>query len=357
MDKLRVGIIGCGGIATGKHLPAIRATGLADVVAFCSPRVEKARASAQTYGTPDAFVCTDYRELLARDLDAVYVCTPNSTHAEITVAALTSGKHVMCEKPMALDSAEALQMCETAEKTGKLLTISYQSRFRPDSQYLKAECAAGALGEIYYAKAKARRRRAVPTWGVFLDQAKQGGGPLIDIGTHALDLALWLMDNYTPVTVVGNVYHRLAGEAGAGNTFGAWDPAAFTVEDSAFGFVTMANGATVVVEASWALNTLDVGEAKVELCGTTAGADMFDGLRLNGVKHNRPYVLRPATEPGGVAFYEGSEDTPEVREQRVFLEAVRGERPLVVLPREALVVTRIIDAIYESAREGRQVQL
>ncbi|MEA5069870.1 MAG: Gfo/Idh/MocA family oxidoreductase, partial [Christensenellaceae bacterium] len=209
MAKLKVGIVGCGGIAKGKHLPAIAATGEADIVAFCDIVRQRAADAATQYGTKDAQVYTDYRELIELELDAVYVCTPNRSHCEISVAALEAGKHVMCEKPMAINHREALRMVEAAKRTGRLLTVGYQARYRPDSAYLKRECENGELGDIYYAKAKAIRRRAVPTWGVFLDEREQGGGPLIDIGTHALDLTLWMMNNDRPRSVVGTVYHTL----------------------------------------------------------------------------------------------------------------------------------------------------
>ena len=115
-------------------------------------------------------------------------------------------------------------MVEAAERTGKKLTIGYNNRFRPDSQYLHNVCDRGDLGEVYYAKAHAIRRRAVPTWGVFLDEEKQGGGPLIDIGTHALDLTLWMMNNYKPKSVMGSVYHKLGQKENAANAWGPWDP-------------------------------------------------------------------------------------------------------------------------------------
>lgn len=355
MEQLRVGIIGCGGIANGKHLPAIKKEGSADIVAFCDIVEQRAADAAKKYGTENAKVFTDYQELLKLDLDAVYVCTPNRSHCEITVAALEAGKHVMCEKPMAINHSEAMMMVEAAKRTGKLLTIGYQNRYRPDSTYLKQECEAGELGDIYYAKAKAIRRRAVPTWGVFLNEFEQGGGPLIDIGTHALDLTLWTMNNYKPKSVVGTVYHKLNGETQPANAFGAWKPEEFTVEDSAFAFIVMEDGATITLEASWALNTLDVHEAKTVLCGTKAGADMLNGLTINGTKHNRQYELKPELTAGGVAFFEGGTPAPEVMEQQIFLKAIRGEGELVVLPEQAAVVTQILDAVYQSAREGKQI--
>lgn len=353
MEKLRLGIIGCGGIANNKHLPSIKLTEMADVVAFCDIIEEKAVKTAEKFGCEGAKVFTDYHDLLKLDLDAVYVCTPNRSHSFITVDALRSGKHVMCEKPMAINYAEAKKMLDAARETGKLLTIGYQNRYRPDSKYLKAACEDGELGEIYHAKANAIRRRAVPTWGVFLNEFEQGGGPLIDIGTHALDLTLWMMNNYKPKYAVGTTYHKLNNDTQTANAWGDWNPKDFTVEDSAFGFIVMENGACIQLGASWALNTLDVEEATTTLCGTKGGADMHDGLRLNGVRHGRQYTTQPVLSKGSVAFYDGTGDSPQLTEQQVFLKAVRGEGKLTVLPEQAIVVTQILEAIYESAKSGK----
>ncbi len=355
MRKLRVGVIGCGGIANGKHLPAMKQNGNFEIVAFCDLIEERAQKAKKEYGTEDAKVYTEYEELLKEDVEAVYVLTPNSSHAPISIAALEAGKHVMCEKPMAKTYAEAKAMVETAERTGKILTIGYQNRYRADSTYLKKACEAGELGEIYYARAHAIRRRAVPTWGVFLDEEKQGGGPLIDIGTHALDLTLWMMDNYEPEMVVGSVYRKLADQTETGNAWGDWDPTVFTVEDSAFGFVKMKNGATIHLESSWALNSLDVREAQTTLCGTKAGADMADGLRINRVNHGRQCVEKPDLARGGVAFYDGTEEQSSDVEQRVFYNAIVNGEPLTVEPRQAMVVTQILEAIYESGRTGKAI--
>ena len=203
VTNLKVAIIGCGGIGMQKHLPALSQVEGVELVAFCDLIEERALAGKAKFGTSESNVYTDYQNMLAEEsLDVVHVCTPNATHAELSIAALDAGNHVMCEKPMAKTAEEGRAMIEAAERNGKKLTIGYQNRFRKDSQYLKAICQEGQLGEIYNAKAHAIRRRAVPTWGVFLDEEAQGGGPLIDIGTHALDLTLWMMDNYQPKYVV-----------------------------------------------------------------------------------------------------------------------------------------------------------
>ncbi len=353
MNNLRAGFIGCGGIAESKYFTTFKALGGVDMLAFCDVMPAKADIACAQYGAKGAKAFTDYRALLEMDLDFVVVSTPNRSHGFITVDALHSGKHVMCEKPMAINAQEAEKMLAAANETNKLLSIGYQNRFRADSQYLKKAVEAGELGDIYFAKANAVRRRAVPTWGVFLNEEEQGGGPLIDIGTHALDLTLWMMDNYRPKYAVGTIYHKLNNDRETANAWGDWNPEAFTVEDSAFGFIVMENGATIMLSAAWALNTLEVEEGTCTLCGTKAGADFHDGLRINGVRHNQQYVELAGVKAPSDNFSDGSPEKPEVLEIQTFLNAVRGKGPLCVLPQQALVVTRILDGIYESARSGK----
>lgn len=360
MEKLRIGIIGCGGIANGKHMPALKTQAAqAEMVAFCDIIPERAEKAAKEYGVPGAKVYVNYKELLEdKSIDVVHVCTPNRSHSEITVAALEAGKHVMCEKPMAKTVADAKLMLDAAKRTGKKLTIGYQNRCRPDSLLLKKAVDGGALGDIYFAKAHAIRRRAVPTWGVFLNEYEQGGGPLIDIGTHALDLTLWMMDNYKPKAVLGQAFKKLGDQRDTGNAWGDWDPAQFTVEDSAFGFITMENGATIILESSWALNTLDVREAQTTLCGTKGGADMVGGLRFNKVEWGRQVTEIPDLKAGGVAFYEGTgSDDPAKVECAQWLAAIREDKAPLVLPEQAFVVTQILEAIYTSSKTGKAVYL
>lgn len=351
---IKVGIIGCGGIATGKHMPSLAKVPDCEMVAFCDIIKECAEESAKKFGTPDAKVYTDYKELLKDpEIEVVHVCTPNRSHSFITVDALHAGKHVMCEKPMAINSVEAKKMLDAAKETGKKLSIGYQSRFRDDAQYMKKEAEDGTFGDIYYAKATALRRRAVPTWGVFLNEYEQGGGPLIDIGTHALDLTLWMMDNYKPKYCVGTTYHKLNNQTQTGNAWGDWNPNEFTVEDSAFGFVVMENGATIVLESAWALNMLDTREAVTTVCGTLAGGDMNDGLRINGIRNGRQYVLTPDFSAGGVAFNDGKKsEGPSAREEREWIEAIRNDTEPLVKPEQAYIVTRILEGIYESSKSG-----
>jgi predicted dehydrogenase len=358
-EKVRIGIIGCGGIANGKHMPALsRQTAIeAEMVAFCDILPEQAAKASEQFGASGAKSYTDYRELLAAGgIDVVHVCTPNDSHAEISIAAMEAGYHVLTEKPMAKKAADARTMVEAAKRTGKKLAVGYQSRFRNDSQYLKKLIEEGVLGEIYYARAHAIRRRAVPTWGVFLDAEKQGGGPLIDIGTHALDLSLWLMNNYEVASVSGSVYRKLADRENAANAWGPWNPKEYTVEDSALGFIKMKDGATVYLEASWALNTLETDEAKCTLHGTEAGADMRKGLRINGEKNSRLYTQEIDLGAGGVAFYEGKSARPEDLEMKMWLDTIVNGTEQIVKPEQACVVSEVLEAIYESAATGKTIE-
>ena len=354
--KVRIGIIGCGGIANGKHMPALKKIEEAEMVAFCDIIEERAVKAAKEFGVEGAKVYTDYKELLRDEtIDVVHVCTPNRSHSFITVDALEAGKHVMCEKPMAKTYEEAKKMLEAAKRTGKKLSIGYQNRQCPENRFAKDVCMSGELGEIYYAKALAIRRRAVPTWGVFLNEYEQGGGPLIDIGTHALDLTLWMMNNYEPKMVVGNTFRKLADQKNCGNAWGDWDPEKFTVEDSAFGYIVMKNGAVVNLESSWALNFPDPHEATFMLCGTEGGIDTLDGARINTVKNGRQTIEKANCKAGGVAFYDGNSTSASVLDMAQWIDAVIEDHDPCVLPEQALCVTRILEAIYTSAKTGKPV--
>lgn len=358
MKKLKVGIIGCGGIANGKHMPSLAKLDTVEMVAFCDIVEDRAIDAAKRFGTEDAKVYTDYKELLKDEsIDVVHVCTPNKSHSFITIDSLEAGKHVMCEKPMAKTSEEARKMVEAAKRTGKKLTIGYQNRHTPEARYLKKVCNRGDLGEIYFARAFSIRRRAVPTWGVFLNEEEQGGGPLIDIGTHSLDLTLWMMDNYKPKMVMGSTFQKLGKKANSANAWGPWNPDKFTVEDSAFGFIKMEDGSTIILESSWALNSVISGEPITQLCGTEGGADIFDGLRINGEEFGELFIKKPNLDASGVDFYEGASESPADLEARLWIESILNDTEPVVKPEQALVVTEILEAIYESARTGKAVEL
>ena len=357
-ETIRVGIIGCGGIANGKHIPGIKEIEGVEIVALCDIIPERAEETKAKHGLVNAKIYTDYKELLKDEtIDDVQVCTPNRSHSFITVDALEAGKNVMVEKPMAINSAEAKLMLDAANRTGKALTVAYQNRQRAEMRYLADEVKKGTFGDIYYAKATAIRRRGVPTWGVFMNEYEQGGGPLIDICTHSLDLTLWIINNYKPKACFGTAFHKL-GKLPVefqGNGWGNWDPEQFTVEDSAFGMCVMEDGSVVSLESSWAINSLDVRESTTTICGTLAGADFRDGFTINGVRNGRQYEKKiDCKAKKGADFYDGvGDEGPSSREQRVWYNYLRGEGELFVKPEQAYVVTQILEGIYESSKTGR----
>ncbi len=344
--KLKVGIIGCGGIAFEKHMPGLAKLDAVELIAFCNRSRSKAERAAAEFGEKESFIYQDYSELLKNPaVDVVHICTPNDTHAEISIAAMKAAKDVMVEKPMAVNAEEAEKMYEKAQKTGRKLSVSYQYRFNSENLYLKKLIEEDKLGEIYFAKSLALRRRGVPTWGTFLDKKVQGGGPLIDIGTHALDLTLWLMDNYQPKIVLGNVFNKFRDQNSEANYFGTWDPEKFTVEDSAFAHIIMENGASIILESSWALNIPEKQTVKTQLSGPRAGADNFDGVNLNGEEAGKLFNKKIKTD----SFKNESAGDMEMR---LWIEALREDKKPAVTAGQALVVSQILEAIYISSESG-----
>lgn len=365
--KLKIGIVGCGGIANNKHMPALfKLNDLCEMVAFCDIIKERAEKAAKEYGVSGAKVYTDYNEMYKDEsIDVIHVLTPNVAHCPATVAAFKAGKNVMCEKPMAHNTEDAKKMLKAWKESGKKFTIGYQNRFRPEVQNLKKACEQGDLGDIYYGEALAIRRRAVPTWGVFPNKALQGGGPLIDIGTHALDLTLWMMDNYKPVSVSGQVFYKLGHlpEAVEGNIFGPWDPKTYEVEDSAMGFIKMENGAVINLKAAWAINMRDSREAATTLCGTKAGAEILSGMgyKEDTLIYNRArngQLMEEKISPSGdIAYFDGNTGDPGETEAKQWLEAIINDTDPLVKPEQAFKVTQILEAIYKSAETGAEVSL
>ncbi len=225
-------------------MPAIKKLPDVNIMAVCDANEEVAKCAAERFDVPN--VLTDYKKMLEMpEIDAVHVCTPNFLHMPPTVDALSAGKHVLVEKPLARNAAEGKLMVEAAEKSGKKLMVAQNMRFNPDSQCLKRFIDAGDLGDIYFARVWALRRRGVPSWGVFTDKEKQGGGPLIDIGVHVLDLTLYLMGHPKPISASGQTFTKIGNEPGHVGMWGPWDWKNYTVEDYAAAFVRLDNRASL----------------------------------------------------------------------------------------------------------------
>ncbi|MDW7658720.1 MAG: Gfo/Idh/MocA family oxidoreductase [Bacillota bacterium] len=348
MEKqLHVGVIGCGFISA-VHLAGYQKCPNVVIKALCDIIPERAEAAKVKYGQAETTVYQDYCEMIAREnLDAVSVCTENNLHAAITIDCLNAGLHVLCEKPMAISGEEADRMIAAAKRNNRKLSVGYQLRFTDDAQLLRREVINDRLGNVYYAEATTLRRRGVPTWGVFLNKEKQGGGPLIDTGTHIVDSTLWLMNDYSPiVSAVGATYDHLI-EKGGFNNGGHWDIASFEVEDSAFGTVVLASGAMVVIKATWAVNIAEMNVNEVLLCGDKAGASLRNNkLTLNGESNDRLWQYVPESlSPSSL--------TPYDKEIKAWVDAVVQDEDPVVLPEQAAQVVKVLEALYISARTGK----
>jgi predicted dehydrogenase len=347
VKSIGIGIIGSGGIAQGAHLPAYKA--LADddvrVIAVADVRRETAEQAAKKFEVPHIY--EDYRELLKRDdIDAVSVCTPNFMHKQPTIDALEAGKHVLVEKPLAINAAEGREMVAAARRTGRKLQAGLNNRFGSGPQALKRFVEAGELGNVYYARSQALRRRGIPSWGVFTQKDKQGGGPLIDIGVHILDLTLWLMGHPKPVAASGQTYTKFGKREGVVGLMGQWDTKSYTVEDFGVGFVRFENGATLTLETSFAAN-LEKEIFNCELFGTEGGCSLSP-LRLFFERNQTLIDATPVFLP---------QVHTHQAEIKSFVEAIRNDTEPVVTAEQGLMVTEILDAIYRSADEGREVRI
>jgi predicted dehydrogenase len=355
-DVLRVGIIGTGGIATQAHIPGYQNTEGVELYAACDVIEERAQGMAEQFGIPHVF--TDYEQMLKLpELDVVSVCTPPVAHKDATVAALQAGKHVLCEKPMALNGDAAQQMVDAwyaaRGRYHNKFTIGFQSRFGRNAQLVKRFVDAGELGEIYYGRAVALRRRGIPGWGVFTSKRLNGGGPLIDIGVHALDLALWLMGHPQPASVYGVTYRKFGNRRGVYNPWGTWDAETYDVEDAAFAVIRFRDGASLQLECSWALN-IERSTSQTLLCGTEGGAQL-EPVKLFKEAHDSLVDIVPperATEGQGRPA-----ERSYTLEIRGFVEAIRKDTDPLVLPEQALMVSRIVDAIYASDEAGASINL
>jgi len=361
-DKLTVGIIGTGMIATAGHMPAWRdLPDDVEIVAVADVLADRAKLIAEREGVPHAY--GDWQKMLAdRDLDVVSICTPNAYHKEQAVAALAAGAHVLCEKPVATSCDDAAAMFDAAEAAGRTLLVGQSSRFRNRSLAAKEVIDAGRLGEIYFAETYYLRRRGVPKWGQFHVKAHSGGGPIYDLGVHAIDLLYWLMGSPAVQAVSGATYTKLANRdehlktslADSGAFLGVLTPRPYNfhdydVEDMAAGFVRLAGGVTVAFKTSWAAN-VPKNHGATMLLGTDGGL-VLEPLTLvtnMGSYQANVELSVPDDEHGPFSGHWG--------ETAHLVRVVRGEEEPLVTRTEVLNVMRTLDALYQSAAEGREIR-
>jgi len=353
--KLKVGIIGTGAISN-VHLNGYAKSRVAHIHALADVDREALARRAEQHNVPPERCFTDHRKLLKlAELDAVSVCTPNSLHCRQTVDALAAGKHVLCEKPMAMNPAEAQKMIDAAAKAGRELQIGLHNRFRSDAAFIKRLADDGALGNIYYARCQAVRRRGVPSWGVFGQMDKQGGGGLIDIGVHMIDLTWWLMGGPKPVRVTGQTYQTIGNQKGHVGSFGRWDYKTYTVEDFACGLVRFDNGATMSIECSFNAN-LNENRQGCQLVGDKGGAGISPlavQIEMNGhLTDCTPNNVDRADQPHPLGKL-----TDHEKEVVAFCRSILKGTPVPVPATEAIQTQKIIDAIYRSAKTGKEVTI
>ena len=354
MSKLKIAIVGTGSISHS-HIHGYLLNPDVELYAFCDINEERVKMMGEKYGVKRLYTdeATMLREL--PEIDAVSVCTWNSQHAPCTIMALNAGKHVLCEKPMATCAADAVKMKEAAEKNGKLLMVGFVRRYGNDAKILKDYIDGGYFGEIYYGKATYLRRNGSPG-GWFGDKSRSGGGPLIDLGVHVIDLTRYLMGNPLPVSVFGAAFHKLGNRPSIkdrkkGYASSTGGPEVFDVEDLATAMIRYDNGAVVSIEAAFSLNIKE-DEGKIQLFGTRAGAKLDPSLEmyteLNGYMSNVTLDTETALDFDGL--FEGEIDH--------YVDCIRGRADRCISPAEdGITLMKILDGIYESARTGHEVIL
>jgi len=347
--EMKVGIIGAGGIARTRHVEGWRRLASQGVQIIAVADIDKKRATqmADEVGAKHAFA--DYKHLISLpDVDIVDICTPTCVHKIQTVVALRAGKHVLCEKPMCVSAAEGRAIIEAVKKSDRKFMVAQHMRFTLAAQTAKRIIAGGVLGDIYHIRCHWLRRRLLPGAPTFISKRRSGGGPLLDIGCHVLDLALHFAGFPRPVAVTGNATAKLVNRADMFSEWGDWDRKRFDVEDFACGMVRFANGATLILETSWLLNMEQREEVSLRLFGTEAGF-AFPEMVLYG---QRDGVLTDTA----LAKIQDNE-YPHTREIQAFYECIANDTPSPVPADQNIHVIRILWALYQSSARRREVRI
>ena len=354
MEKLKIGIIGTGNIAN-VHIGGYKAhSAKCDIIALCDIDEPKMLARAESLGIDHSHCYTDYNEMLEKEsLDAVSVCTWNAAHKGAAIAALNAGCHVICEKPMAMNAAEAEEMEKAAKENGKLLMIGFVRRFGNDADVIKKFIEGGTMGDLYYAKASYLRRSGCPG-GWFGDKEYSGGGPLIDLGVHVIDLCRYLAGSPKPVSVYGVTYNNLGNSRAVGGQ--SWVSSSlgkdfkYDVEDFASALIRFDNGFTLSVEASFNLN-LKTDRGEIELFGTKAGAKIDPRVEFFSDMNGMFVDIKPFGDTS-LSF-----DGLFSNEIGHFVSSILGECECISKASDGVVLMKILDAIYKSAETGKEVTI
>jgi predicted dehydrogenase len=349
--RVKVGVIGLGAIGT-VHADSYAATGEAEIAALCDIDAARLKQHGDRLNVKGRF--TDYHELLKSDVEAVSICVGNTLHRDVAVAALAAGKNILLEKPMAMNAVQAAEIVAAGEKAGKVTQIGMVWRQNPTSQVVREYVQSGVLGEIYHMRAVMIRRRGIPgLGGWFTTKAQSGGGPLIDIGVHWFDLSMWLSGLWEPTSVSAACYAKFGRSMRQYRYVGMWAgppkyEGTFDVEDYATGLVRFGKKASLAFEIAWAANTPE--EAYIEILGDKGGVRTFDGKPLLIATEHQDRIADISPK------YNDKANNFETQ-ARKFLAACRGETPPAATAREGLTVMKLIDAVYASSEEGREVAI
>ena len=343
---LKYGIVGAGSIADKKHLKSYSSLDDVELLAICDENEERAKILADKYNIP--YVFTDYRKLLDEvPLDFISVCTPNYLHESICVRALEKGIHVHCEKPAALNADSVRSIVDAKNRSGKKLMVGLNNRFTNSVFFLRDYIEKGNLGDIYHIKCGWRRRREIPGKGSwFTNKSLSGGGPLIDLGVHMLDLVMYLTNNWQPISVSSEVYSKFSGNTSRNSrSYGTVQDGIFDVEDMSVGFIKFKNGCTISFEFSWASNIEKVYKY-YELLGDKGGAFFADEkLKLFSEFGDTLVDIYPDTNY--------SRDASNEFEH--LLDCIRTGNETISPPEQAVTVMSVIDAAYASAQTKKEI--
>lgn len=350
MNKIKIGIIGVGSIAK-VHIEAYQKNPGVEVYALYDVSKEHLDKAGELYGITRKF--TNLDDMLALDeIDAVSVCTWNCAHASCSIAALNAKKHVLCEKPMAINVEEAKKMQDAAEINGKLLMIGFVRRYGDDCTTLKELIDNDFFGDVYYAKATLLRRNGNPG-GWFGNLAHSGGGPLIDLGIHVIDLIRYMNGNPKPVSVYGVTFHKLGNRNELKDkkgyvSAGATNQDLCDVEDLVSALIRFDNGLVLDVEASFSLNVKDDCD-KIELFGTKGGAKFQSELELYSVVNHRMVDINFKNKITSGDYF--------AKEINHFVDCISLGQDCISPAQDGVEIMELISAIYESARTGHEVIL
>jgi len=347
--KLRIAVIGCGGISETqikalKNFPDVELVGAMDTAPA------RLKLMEENYGFKNLY--TDWKKMLKEvQADAVTICTPNGLHVEPTVDAAAAGCHVIVEKPMAMNVEECHKMIDACKKAGKKLMVGFQYRFHPNTDFLVRAREDGRFGKVMFVKCQALRRRGIPNWGVFGQKKLQGGGPMIDIGVHVIEMAHYVMGQPDPVAASANVWTYLGDKkSDVISQWPNWDFKTYTVEDLAIGQIRFENGAILQIEASFAAH-IEKDVWNFTLMGDKGGCQWEPPMI---------FTDRAGTMVNEIPAFVGPKgDFPYMfnAKLRNFVDGCLHDAPLKAPGEAGLAVQKILDGVYRAAEAGKEVPI